>query len=435
MSIHDDRRAETDIFVLGLDKPNLRVLRRVPGAEHYRFHPLLSIPELQEGEIPIADLFAKAVDHLDSFDGEIGAIVGYWDFPVSTMIPLLCRKYGLPGPGLEGVVKCEHKYWSRLEQRKILGEEVPPFALVDLDGEADPPQGLKFPMWLKPVKSFSSELAFKVSDEREFAEAIGRIREGIDRVGKPFQYVLDQLSDLRMPPEVEESGALSCLAEEAMSGVQAATEGFVYDGEVVVNGALDSINYPGRSSFLRHQYPSQLPGPVVRAMIDVSHRVISHIGLDNSTFSIEFFCDPGSGQVRILEINPRHSQSHAEMFENVDGVPNHHCMIELGLGRRPRMPRGEGRHRISAKWYHRRFSDAVVRRVPTEEEIQRLEREIPGVTVNVVPTEGRRLSDMDAQDSYSFELAFVHVGADSEAELKDKYERTVDALKFEFEEE
>jgi biotin carboxylase len=423
-----------DIFVVGLDEANLRTLQRVPHAEDYRFHPLLGMPELQEGEIPIAELLSKAQAELDSFGGDIGAIVGYWDFPVTTMVPLLCARYDLPSANLTGVIKCEHKYWSRLEQQKVIAEH-PRFALVDLDGAARPPAELSYPMWLKPVKSFSSELAFQVTNDDEFGDAVRQIREGIARVGRPFQYVLDQAEELDLPREIAEAGGMACLAEEAMSGVQAATEGYVFDGEVIVYGVLDSIDYPDRSSFLRHQYPSQLPEPMVRRMADVSKRVISQIGLDNSTFSIEFFCDRDSGEVCVLEINARHSQSHAELFEHVDGVPNHHCMVELGLGRRPRMPHRQGACHIAAKWIHRRFTDAVVRRVPTRQEIERLQQEIPGVTVDVVPSAGTRLSDLPAQDSYSYELADVFVGADSEEALKDKYERAVAALRFDFDEE
>ncbi|GAB3584655.1 ATP-grasp domain-containing protein [Amycolatopsis endophytica] len=425
--------SETDIFVLGLDDANLRTLRRVPGAENYRYHGLLTQADVQEGDIQIADLIERATAELDAFDGEIGAVVGYWDFPVTTMVPILGRRYGLPTPNLEGVLKCEHKYWSRLEQQKVTDAH-PKFALVDLDGEPKPPEGLSFPMWLKPVKSFSSELAFHVKDEKEFTEAVEEIRDGIGRVGKPFQYILDQVTGIDIPPEVAGSGALAALAEEEMTGLQAATEGYVYDGEVVVYGALDSINYPDSSSFLRHQYPSQLPEPVVEKMLDVSKKIIEQIGLNNSTFSVEFFCRPDTGDVKVLEINPRHSQSHAEMFENVDGVPDHYNMIELGLGRRPRMPDDKGKYKIAAKWYYRRFEDGIVRRVPTRAEIEQLQQEIPGIDVDIVPAEGQRLSEMDAQDSYSYELAFVYTGADSEAEVKDKYQRTTDALNFEFEE-
>jgi hypothetical protein len=156
------------------------------------------------------------------------------------------------------------------------------------------------------------------------------------------------------------------------------------------------------------------------------------MGLDNSTFSIEFFCEPDTGRVSVLEINARHSQSHADMFYAVDGVPNHHCMVRLGLGLDPRLPKGQGRYDIAAKCYYRRFSDGIVTRIPTAAEIERIQDDVPGVTVEVVPAEGIRLSEMPAQDSYSYELADIFIGADSEADLVDKYERCVDALHFEF---
>jgi hypothetical protein len=73
-----------------------------------------------------------------------------------------------------------------------------------------------------------------------------------------------------------------------------------------------------------------------------------------------------------------------------------------------------------------------VRRVPTAEEVERLEQQIPGIKVDIVPEEGQRLSDIPHQDSYSFELADIHVGARDQDELESKYQRCVDALSFEF---
>jgi biotin carboxylase len=166
--------------------------------------------------------------------------------------------------------------------------------------------------------------------------------------------------------------------------------------------------------------------------VEVSERVIGRVGLDWTTFSVEFFCDPDSGDVSVLEINPRHSQSHAQLFADVDGIANHHAMVELALGRAPDLPHGAGPYEIAAKWYHRRFEDGVLRRGPSPEEIARIEREIPGVRVTPVPREGRRLSELLGQDSYSFELTDVIVGARDEAELRAKYERAVSALTYEF---
>lgn len=420
-----------DIAVLGGDEANLDTLRRMPGHEHHAFSPLLTAEDMQEGEVSIPDLLDRAVAQLDARERPVDAVIGFWDFPVSTLVPLLADRYGLYSSSLRSVVTCEHKYWSRLEQQKVV-EEVPRFGLVDLEGEARLPEGMSYPVWLKPVKSYSSELAFHVGDDAEFEKAVAEIREGIGRLGRPFEWILDQLD---LPPEIAEVGAQACLAEEALSGNRAATEGFVHDGRVVVNGVLDSLTYPDTSSFLRHQYPSQLPEKVQQHLIDVSERVIAQVGLNWTTFSVEFFCDAETGTVSILEINPRHSQSHALLFADVDGIPNHHAMVQLGLGRDPAMPHGEGPYGIAAKWYHRRFADGRVVRVPSPEEIDRIQRDIPGVSIAPVAEEGKRLSELPAQDSYSFELTDIVVGARDEAELVEKYERTVAALHYEFADE
>ncbi|MEY7973182.1 acetyl-CoA carboxylase biotin carboxylase subunit family protein [Saccharomonospora xinjiangensis] len=419
-----------NIFVLALDDENTRTLNTVAG-DDYRFHQLLTVGDTQVGEIDVDALLAKAVSELDSFDGPIDAIVSYWDFPSSVLRAVLCERYGLPGPTLESVVKCEHKYWSRLEQRKAI-DEYPHFGIVDLNASRPvPPEGVRFPMWLKPVKSYSSELAFLARDDAEFDTAVTEIRAGIGRIGKAFDSILGRLD---LPQEIRDVGGQACLAEEALSGVQCATEGYVHNGKVVVYGVLDSIDYPGRSSFLRHQYPSQLPEKSQRRLRDVSKRVIEQVGLDNSTFSIEFFCDPSCDDVALLEINPRHSQSHAELFECVDGIANHHAMVQLGLGRDPELPSGEGPYAIAAKWYYRRFSDAVVTSVPGTEDIDRLRDELGGIEVDVVPKAGQRLSDLPGQDSYSYELAHIFIGARSETDLVRKYERCVEALPFGFDE-
>lgn len=419
-----------NIFVIGMDEANLQVLREVPHAGNYTFHPLLEPGELQVGEVSVPGLLEKARATLDAFDGTVDAVVGYWDFPVSTIVPIICGQYGLRSSSLESIVKCEHKYWSRLEQAKVIDEH-PRFGLVSLeDADPKPPEGMQFPMWLKPVKSFSSELAFGVDGDEEFQEAVGKIREGISRIGRPFEDILDQLD---LPDEIAKAGGQACLAEESLTGVQAAVEGYVFEGDITVYGALDSIDYPDSSSFMRHQYPSALPEPVQRRLKDVSKRVIEQVGIDNATFSVEYFYDARNDDINLLEINPRHSQSHAELFEYVDGVSNHHAMISLSLGVDPNLTPKHGKYAVAAKWYHRWFTDGVVKRAPTLEEIEQVERENPGVKVEVVPEQGRLLSDSPGQDSYSYELAHVFVGADSEDEMREKYDRALAALHFEVE--
>ncbi|MGY2129556.1 ATP-grasp domain-containing protein [Blastococcus sp. SYSU DS0617] len=420
-----------NVFVLGMDDLNAEIMRDLPE-DRYRFHALLTKDELIGVEhIDLPGLLDRAQAELEAFDGPVDAVIGYWDFPVSSMVPILCRRFGVPGPSLEAVTKCEHKYWSRLEQRRAI-EEVPDFALVDVDAPAALPAGLHYPVWLKPVKSVSSEMAFRVADDDEFASALDEIRAGIGKYAEPFEFVLAQLDEL--PADIADAGARVALAEEAAVGRQVTVEGYRTGCRTHVYGVVDSLHYPGTSSFLRYQYPSQLPEEVRRRLATLSERVIDRIGLDQMTFNIEFFWDPETDSIRLLEVNPRHSQSHALLFERVDGVSNHELLVELALGQEPVEPRGQGAYGIAAKCFLRAFDDALVTRVPSPEDVARVEREVDGVTVEVVAEQGHRLSELSQQDSYSYELALLFIGAEDEAELEAKYERSVRMLPFEFEE-
>ncbi|HLS64322.1 MAG TPA: biotin carboxylase, partial [Ruania sp.] len=145
-----------NVFVLGLNEANRDVLRALPGAEDITFHQLLTQDELQEGEVDVLDLLERAQAQLDAFEGPIDAIVNYWDFPATMMAPILCRRHGLPSADLLPVLRCEHKYWSRLVQSRVTND-LPAFGLLDLDAERPHlPAGVSYPVWIKPVESASS---------------------------------------------------------------------------------------------------------------------------------------------------------------------------------------------------------------------------------------------------------------------------------------
>src|SRR5699024_1851602 len=127
---------------------------------------------------------------IDAFDGPVDAIIGFWDFPVSSLVPLLRRRYGLPTASVEEVLMCEHKYWNRLIQQEVI-DEYPNFGLVDPFHDETPPPGVSFPLWIKPVKSFASMLAIRVENQTEFTEALATIRDGIARLGEPFEALLE----------------------------------------------------------------------------------------------------------------------------------------------------------------------------------------------------------------------------------------------------
>ena len=92
-------------------------------------------------------------------------------------------------------------------------------------------------------------------------------------------------------------------------------------------------------------------------------------------------------------------------------------MVELALGREPCAATPWRLLAIAALWFVRRSADGVVRRVPSDEEIARVEHEVEGPTVEITVRPGDRLSALHDQDSYSFAIATIAVGADSEEEL------------------
>lgn len=420
-----------NIFVVGLDEFNLVKLKSLPRAAEYNFEALLRYEEIRGVKsYSFGELLEKAEAKLRAFDGTIDAIVGYFDFPISDMVPMLCRERGLTSASLESVVKCEHKYWSRLEQKESIPKNIPNFNLFDpFDEKALEKISLEYPFWIKPIKSFRSFLGFKINSDRQFYESVAIIRDHIEKISEPFN---DLLEYLNLPEEVASVAGRDCLAEEIISGRQCTLEGYVFRGDINIYGVVDSIRYPHSSTFSRYQYPSKLPQHAQQEMIDVTKQFVKHIGYDNAPFNAEFFYDEKQEKAWFLEINPRISQSHGDLFDKVDGMPHHEIMVDLALGNQPQFPHRQGKYKCAAKFLERRFQDELVVKVPSEEEIATLQQELPDTLVDVFVKPGMRLSQLANQDSYSYEVADILLGANSQHELLEKHRQCLEKLGFEF---
>jgi biotin carboxylase len=422
-----------NIFVIGRDDLNFAKLESLARAGDYRFHAVLDFEQVQgEHALPVHEILRRAEAEIAAFKGRVDAIISLWDFPVSCLLPILCERFGVPTPPLESVIKCHHKYWSRLEQQRVAPGSTPRFATVDpFDDRTLDKIELDFPFWLKPIKAFRSQLAFKIVDAGAFEQAIQVIREKIPRFAEPFDFFLQRLS---MPAEVAGVHGGFCIAEEVLAGRQGALEGYVYQGEAEVYGVIESVKEPGRSPFSRFQYPSTLPTSVQERAGEIAKQVVLAIGLDPSPFNVEFFYHEEQDRISLLEINPRISLSNSDMFEKVDGLPNQKIMVEAALGRRPQFPHREGPFGYAGKFFLRKYEDACVTAVPSRAEIKRIEGQVPGSMIKVGVSERVRLSELQDQDSYSFELADIYVGGASVDEMEKNYRKCAKALKFSFSE-
>ncbi|MFY0991829.1 ATP-grasp domain-containing protein [Halomonas sp. C05BenzN] len=426
---------QKNIFVVGLDDFNRQRLETLRGAGRWRFHGVIAPEAVYDTEeFDIVAMLAEATARLEAFEGSIDAIVGYMDFPVSTMLPILCERFGTRSTTLSSLLKCEHKYWSRRVQREVIPDHIPAFTAFDpFDDEAMTrigEAGLYFPFFVKPIKSSGSRLGFRIETPEDFYHAIEQLREQIGLIADPFNTVLEHA---RLPPEVAAVDGHFCMAEEIIGGWQCTVEGYVFQGEVVSYGIVDSLRYPQVLSFFHYRYPSGLPEDIQASMVELTDRIMTHIGYDNAAFNVEYFWDEVQGRIWLLEINTRISQSHCDLFEKVDGVSNQQVTIDLALGQRPDMPSRQGEFPIAAKFFHRVFfTDAVVTRVPTDAELAELRADFPGCQIAVQVEEGQRLSSLPEQDAYSFALAHVYLGASSAEQLLADYDQLAARLVFEF---
>jgi len=406
------------VFVLGLNQKNLDLIREDFAGEALQFHALLNTEELVGAECyDFEQLLDKARKQLHAFEGSIDGITTFWDFPSSGLQAVLASEFGVPGPKPEAIAGCSHKYLSRQIQREVIPEHIPEFDLFDPFAEdALAEIDLSFPFFVKPVNSYSSVLSFYIGSRADFERALPKIRKGVGRYVEPFKVFMEMTGQSGVG-----NGAASCIAEKIIGGKMCTVEGYDLDGEVSFINLIDSHRYPGRSTFTRYQYPSSLKDRVREEIYACSRKIIKGIGYENAAFNIEYFYDERNDQLWLLEINPRISQSHSDLFRKVDGASNHKVIVELALGRQPAMPQGEGKYHIAAKFYIREFLDGIVTQVPDQAKMDELLVEYPDTLILPHVQPGQRLSELIDQEAYSYRLGVVYMGGVSEKELLKKF--------------
>lgn len=284
----------------------------------------------------------------------------------------------------------------------------------------------KPPFWIKPIKSYGSFLAYKIENKEQFIECIKEAREHIDLMIEPFTFIFDKY---KVSPEISRMEE-KMFAETVIKGHQCTAEGYAANNEVEVYGIIDSILADNGSSFDRYEYPSNLDHEIKKRIASISKKAIKQVGLKASAFNIEFFFNENTGEINLLEINPRMSQSHGDMFEKVHGMSHHEIMLNIALGRKPVKLDKKGEYKVAAHFMLRSFKSGIVKNTPGEKTINELRQKYPGFDIILNVKEGMDLDDMAQHhiDSYSYVMANIFLGAQSRKELLEKYNDVVKKL-------
>lgn len=244
---------------------------------------------------------------------------------------LLAERMGWPGTPVHAVLACQHKLYARQVLQRVCPEANIPFEPLAASPGDPVPAGIRYPVFVKPVKAAFSVLARCVYDANELH---GHTRFGpweawvLRRLVKPFDQVLR-----RRLPQVP--SAHSLLLESPVQAPQYCLDGYVFEGRLHTLGVVDAVMYPGTQAFMRFEYPSRLPASVAARASDIAQRFLQAVGFTHGLFNMEFFHDPTTDRLSVIEFNPRMASQFSDLYRRVDGIDLHEMAFALAHGQDP----------------------------------------------------------------------------------------------------
>ncbi len=332
---------------------------------------------------------------------------------------LVAEAAGLPGTSPEAVIACQHKLHARRVLQQVCPEANLSFSELDAQYGGPIPQGLAYPSYVKPVKAAFSVLARPVRHERELHE---HTRFGkrelwvIRRLVEPFERVARE----RLPGC---GTAHRMMLEEPLRAPQYNLDGYIFNGQLRVLGIVDAVMYPGTQAFMRWDMPSRLPSAVAARAADVARRFLGAVGFTHGLFNMEFFHDPASDRLSVIEFNPRLASQFGDLYRRVHGVDAHAIGLALAQGLDPAaLPRTEPTAGAAASFVYRTFDPRdTVPAMPGPWQRARLAREFPDAMLFTYPKSGHSLA-RDFKWLGSHRYGIVHLGGRDGHDLRRRCE-------------
>ena len=357
--------------------------------------------------------------------GRIDGVFSNNEYFGALIAAIVAERLGLPGTPPAVVITAQHKYYARLEQRRIAPEAVPAFSVFPFDVRDPAEVGLPFPLYIKPVRATFSVLVRRVADfaalkrHLSFSWAEELI---IRRLVRPFNDLMPLFTDYTID-------AHHLIAEEPVPGREVNVDGYVRNGRVTFVGLCDAVMFPGTDQFERFVYPSRVPAAVQERMRALAERLLTGIGYRHGFFNIEMIWDPAADRLMLIELNPRLASQLAGLYQRVDGVNPHRMLLELCTGQAPRAARALTGCSIAASLVSRRFDGRPLERDPRPDEVETVRRQFPDAAVMLYLKRGGALArEMKWLGSYRY--AVVNLGGANEDVLNHRYAEIRRMLQF-----
>ena len=327
---------------------------------------------------------------------------------------LLAERMGWPGTPVRAVLACQHKLHARRVLQEVAPEaNTPAEPLPARYGEAIP-DGIAYPVFVKPVKAAFSVLARTVHQR---AELTAMTRFGawelwvIRHLVEPFERIAAE----RLP---EAGSAHRLMLEAPAAGQQYNLDGYVFAGELHALGFVESVMYPGTQAFMRFDYPCALPEAAREQAVDVARRFLHAVGFTHGLFNMEFFHDAARQRVTVIEFNPRLAAQFSDLYRRVDGLDLHRVALELAYGRDPRrLPRAAPNAGATASFVYRSFDPAARPPMPSLWQRRELARQFPDALLfRFAKTPAQIARDFKWLGSYRYGI--LHLGGSDMHDLR-----------------
>jgi hypothetical protein len=180
------------VLTIGLTPEDRHWLERIERPGRFRYRTLGDPLAGENPEVLHPREFVRAaLEELRGLPQKPAGIIAADDYPATLLAASIRGAVGLPGPSFESILMCSHKGWSRLLQRDVAPEAVPRFQLIDPHATLRAEDlELRFPFWVKPVKSALSYLGFRVTSPAELAQVQARARAELPRYARAFSEML-----------------------------------------------------------------------------------------------------------------------------------------------------------------------------------------------------------------------------------------------------
>lgn len=334
---------------------------------------------------------------------------------------LVAEHLRLPGAAPEAILAAQHKLHARRVLARVAPEANLGFRELEVDFGEPIPEGLTYPCFAKPVKAAFSVLARQV-DDRDALASHTRFDAWETWIIRHLVGPFDRLCRARLP---QAGSALRMLLEDPVPAqvAQYNLDGWVADGRINALGVVDAVMYPGTRAFMRWETPSRLPASVQARALDIARRFLDAIGYRLGLFNLEFFHDPETDRITVIECNPRLASQFGDLYLRVAGIDPHAIGVALALGEDPSaLPRNAPTAGVAASLVYRAFDLGTVPAAPDRERRAAFARAFPDGLVMSFPKSGGALA-RDFKWTGNHHYGFVHLGGRDHADLRMRAER------------